>query len=158
LVAVQAEGANPFYRGFLQGFRERVATQAETVATAIRIGAPVSYWRAVRALGWTDGLVTQVSDQEIMDAKAKVDAAGIGCEPASAAAVAGTRRMVREGVIGKSDRVVAILTGHILKDPGSTVDYHTGTDASGLVGTHANRPVRIEASVEAVRQALEGSI
>ena len=135
-----------------------MTTEAETVATAIRIGAPVSYWRAVRALGWTDGLVTQVSDQEIMDAKAKVDAAGIGCEPASAAAGAGTRKLVREGVIGKSDRVVAILTGHILKDPGSTVDYHTGTEVSSLVGTHANRPVRIEDSVEAVRRALEGTI
>ena len=86
LVAVQAEGANPFYRAFVDGFRDRVEVQAETIATAIRIGSPVSYWRAVRALGWTDGLVTQVSDQEIMDAKAQVDAAGIGCEPASEAA------------------------------------------------------------------------
>jgi len=64
LVAVQAQGANPFYRGFVTGFQDRVRVRAETVATAIRIGAPVSYWRAVRALRWTDGLVTQVSDQE----------------------------------------------------------------------------------------------
>jgi len=156
LVAVQAEGANPFYRGFVDGFRERVEVRAETVATAIRIGAPVSYWRAVRALRWTDGLVVQVSDQEIMDAKAQVDAAGIGCEPASAAAVAGVRKLVAEAVIDRSDSVIAILTGHLLKDPQSTVNYHSADTSSGLTATYANRPIPIDASVDAVRRSLEG--
>jgi len=156
LVAVQAEGANPFYRGFVGGFRDRITTHAETVATAIRIGAPVSYWRAVRSLRWTDGLVMQVSDQEILDAKAQVDSAGIGCEPASAAAVAGTRKLVQQGTIKPGDRVVGILTGNLLKDPETTVDYHTGQVSAGLVGTYANRPMNIEATVDAVRRALEG--
>lgn len=156
LVAVQAEGANPFYRGFVDGFRERAKVQAETIATAIRIGAPVSYWRAVRALRWTNGLVTEVSDQDIMDAKAQVDAAGIGCEPASAAAVAGVRKLVAEGIIGRGDSVAAILTGHLLKDPEATVHYHSGDASSSLAGTYANRPIPIEASVDAVRRSVEG--
>jgi threonine synthase len=126
VAAVQAAGANPFFQSFQDGFRERVSVQAETVATAIRIGAPVSYERAIRTMGWTDGLVTQVSDTEIMDAKAMVDGVGIGCEPASAAAVAGTRKLVTDGVIGPDQTVVAVLTGNLLKDPTATVAYHTG--------------------------------
>ena len=155
LACVQAEGANPFYRGFMGGFRERVTVRANTLATAIRIGSPVSYWRAVRSLRWTDGVVTQVSDQEILDAKAQVDAVGIGCEPASAAAVAGARRLVAEGVIGRGETVVAILTGHLLKDPDTTVAYHTEEGHGGSSNTYANRPIKVQANVLAVRQVLE---
>ena len=94
LACIQAEGANPFYLAFKDGFKERQRVSAKTIATAIRIGNPVSYDRAVRALTWTNGIVEQASDQEIMDAKAMVDAAGIGCEPASAAAIAGVKKLV----------------------------------------------------------------
>ena len=97
VAAVQAAGANPFYRSFRGGFRQRFTVEADTVATAIRIGDPASHDRAVRTIRETDGVVTQVSDREILEAKAVVDAAGIGCEPASAASVAGTRRLVRRG-------------------------------------------------------------
>jgi threonine synthase len=155
VAAVQASGANPFYLGFQQGFRETIAVQAETVATAIRIGAPVSYERAIRTMGWTDGLVTQVSDAEIMDAKAMVDGVGIGCEPASAAAVAGARKLVLEGTIDPGQTVVAVLTGNLLKDPGATVDYHTGEwpDAA-----FANRPVSVPAEMRVVRKMIEETI
>jgi threonine synthase len=117
LAAVQATGAAPFARSFSEGFARRHVVKAETVATAIRIGDPASYERAVVAIRETDGVVAEVTDAEILEAKAAVDAAGIGCEPASAASVAGARRLVREGVIGPAQRVVAILTGHLLKDP-----------------------------------------
>ena len=109
----------------------------------------------MRALRWTDGLVTEVDDGEIMDAKAQVDAAGIGCEPASAAAVAGTKKLVEEGVIGRGDTVVAVLTGHLLKDPQATVDYHLGR-LKGITSAYANRPVAIEPTMEAVRKAVAG--
>jgi threonine synthase len=117
LAAAQAAGAAPFARSFREGFARRHRVKAETVATAIRIGDPASYDRAVAAIRETDGVVTEVTDAEILEAKSVVDRAGIGCEPASAASVAGARRLVREGAIGPRDRVVAILTGHVLKDP-----------------------------------------
>jgi threonine synthase len=156
LAAVQAEGANPFYRGFQSGFRQREWVQARTIATAIRIGDPVSYERAVRALRWTDGLVAQVSDQEIMDAKAQVDGAGIGCEPASAAAVAGARMLAQAGVIQRDQRAVVVLTGHLLKDPEATIAYHRG-ELEEIVPAYANRPLMVEPTLAAVQGALATS-
>lgn len=123
IAVIQATGANPFYSSYLDGWRSYSPVQAETVATAIRIGNPVNFAKAKRAIDWTNGVVVQVGDDEIMDAKARVDAAGIGCEPASAASIAGTRLLVEQGVIGKGDTVAAILTGHILKDPDSIIRY-----------------------------------
>jgi threonine synthase len=119
LLAVQAEGAAPFALSFREGFARRHRVRAETVATAIRIGDPASYDRAVRAIRETDGVVAAVPDDELLEAKGVIDAAGVGCEPASAASVAGVRRMVAEGVIGRGARVVAVLTGHLLKDADS---------------------------------------
>jgi threonine synthase len=117
LLVVQAEGAAPFARGFDDGFRERIRVPASTVATAIRIGDPASWGRAVQAIRFTNGAVMMVSDQEIMAAKAAIDRSGIGCEPASAATLAGLRRAVEGGRILPGESVVAILTGHMLKDP-----------------------------------------
>jgi len=98
--------------------------KASTIASAIEINRPVNLRKCLRSLEVCDGVVRQVSDQDIMDAKAKVGAGGIGCEPASAASVAGTKLLRDEGVIGADDRVVCILTGHMLKDPNATVAYH----------------------------------
>ncbi len=148
LASIQAAGANPFYRSFKTGFRRRFQVQAETVATAIRIGDPASFERAVRAVRETRGVVAQVSDAEILAAKALVDGSGIGCEPASAASVAGVRKLRRAGVIGAHESVVCILTGHVLKDAQSVMDYHL----SGRRGT--NPPVEIEARVSAVERFL----
>src|SRR5207245_8274891 len=103
LAAVQAEGAAPFALSFREGFARRRQVEPHTGATAIQIGNPVSYDRAVRAVRDTDGVVIAVSDAEILEAKAVVDGAGIGCEPASAAAIAGTRRLARDGVIKSGD-------------------------------------------------------
>ncbi len=153
LAIIQAEGANPLYRGYHTGFATRERVTARTLATAIKIGDPVSYPKAVRALHWTDGVVEQVSDQEILDAKALIDRAGIGCEPASACSLAGTRKLVAAGIIKPTDRVVGILTGHVLKDPGLIVDYHTGA-LEGIRSTYANQLHRAEPTLEAVRNVL----
>ncbi len=148
VASVQASGASPFYRSFRGGFRRRFRVRAETVATAIRIGDPASHDRAVRTIRETRGVVTSVTDPEILEAKAVIDAAGIGCEPASAAAVAGARRLVREGTIRRSDSVVAILTGHVLKDPGVVMAFHARP------GRHRNPPVTIAARLADVERLL----
>lgn len=151
LAAVQAEGANPFARAFRDDFARRHRVQAETAATAIRIGDPASHDRAVEAIRATNGVVTDVTDDEILEAKAVVDASGAGCEPASAASVAGARKLVAQGVIPRGARVVAILTGHILKDPGLLLRYHQETSPAP---SRANRPVEIEPSLAAVETVL----
>lgn len=152
LVAVQAAGAAPFARSFAEGFATRYTVSADTIATAIRIGDPASWDRAVRSIRETNGLVLSCTDDEIVSAKVVIDAAGVGCEPASAASVAGVRRLVQDGVIKSGDRVVAVLTGHVLKDPGMLVELHQRDDVAG-----ANRPVEIEADVAAVERVLRGA-
>ncbi len=142
LAVIQAEGAAPFARGFAEGFRERRRVEPETLATAIRIGDPASWDRAVRAIRLTDGQVEAVSDAEILEAKAVVDRSGVGCEPASAASVAGVRRLVARGVIAPEARVVAVLTGHLLKDPERLV--------------HGWRPEEIPADLGALERAAGG--
>ncbi len=151
LLAVQAAGAAPFEESYRLDFRERRRVKADTVATAIKIGDPASYDRAVRAIRETDGIVTQVSDAEILEAKATIDAAGVGCEPASAASVAGVRKLVRDGMIAPDARVVAVLTGHVLKDPGILQWYHQEATPPPV---SANRPVEIDPSVAAVERVL----
>jgi threonine synthase len=99
--------------------------RASTIASAIEINRPVNLTKCLRSLEICNGVVREVSDQEMLDAKAKVGAGGLGCEPASAASVAGAKLLVSEGVIGPDERVVCILTGHQLKDPDATVAYHT---------------------------------
>jgi len=151
IAAIQAEGAAPFASSFRDDFTTRPKVKAETVATAIRIGDPASFERAVQAIRFTNGVVTTVSDTEILDAKAVVDASGVGCEPASAASVAGVRRLVQEGIIRPSDRVVAVLTGHVLKDPGALLRYH---QELAPPPRFANSPVEIEPTVEAVERII----
>ena len=152
LAAVQAEGAAPFAQSFRGGFAERKTVRAETVATAIKIGDPASYDRGVCAIRETNGVVLDVSDAEILEAKAVIDASGVGCEPASAASVAGARRMARDGTISPRDRVVAVLTGHILKDPGILIDYHK--DATRPL---ANTPIEIDAEISVIERVLADS-
>jgi threonine synthase len=148
IASVQARGASPFHRSYLGGFRRRYRVRAETVATAIRIGDPASHDRAVRAIRATRGVVTAVSDREILEAKAAIDAAGVGCEPASAASVAGVRQLARAGVIRKGHSVVAVLTGHLLKDPGAVIEYHSRK------GGRRNPPVEIRPFLAEVERQL----
>jgi threonine synthase len=123
----------------------------ETVATAIKIGDPASWDRAVRTMIDTRGVVLGVPDGEILEAKAVIDASGVGCEPASAASVAGVRRLVEAGVIEREARVVAVLTGHVLKDPGILLDYHREQDPPL---PRANPTVEIAPDLAAVERVL----
>src|SRR5215210_1702471 len=141
LAAVQAEGAAPFARSFAEGFGHKHQVKAETVATAIKIGNPASYDRAVQAIRETNGVVLSVSDAELLEAKAAIDASGVGCEPASAVTLAGLRHLIGGGQVKSSDRVVAVLTGHILKDPALLLRYHQEIDPPP---PGANRPVIID--------------
>ncbi len=147
IAIVQAEGASPLYRSYQENFAPLKPMKAETIATAIRIGNPTNFAKAVRALKSTDGLVVQVSDQAIMDAKAKIDAAGIGCEPASAASVAGVKVLIENGYILPQQEVVAVLTGHLLKDPTNVIEYHSGSLAN-IYPTFANRIQQIDADLK----------
>jgi threonine synthase len=107
----------------------------------------------MRGLKALDGVVTEVTDNEIMDAKAIVDGAGIGAEPASCASVAGLRRLVAEGVIAPDAHVVGVLTGHMLKDADVVVGYHNGS-LKGIDSARANAPIQAPADVEAIRAIL----
>ncbi len=146
---IQAEGASPFYKAFKNNFAELKKQKAETIATAIKIGDPVNYTKAVRSLKWTNGIVESVSDEEILEAKAHVDAAGIGAEPASCATVAGIKKLMARGEIKSNETVVGLLTGNILKDPQCIVDYHFEKKS-----LHANPPHDIEATIDDVKRFL----
>jgi threonine synthase len=145
LAVVQAEGAAPFARSFAEAFRHRYEVQAETVATAIRIGNPASWDRAVRAIRATAGVVLSVSDAEILAAKAEIDHAGVGCEPASAAGLAGLRRLAASGTVSAGQDVVVVLTGHMLKDPEILLGSATGEQS---------RIEEIEASITALARTI----
>jgi threonine synthase len=156
LACIQAQGANPFARAFREGFVRPHKVKADTVATAIKIGDPASLDRGIAAIRLTNGVVTDVTDEEILEAKAVVDASGVGCEPASAASVAGVRKLAAQGVIRERDRVVAVLTGHILKDPGLLLDYHQHQEREPPP-SRANRPIEIDARIEEVERVLGAS-
>jgi threonine synthase len=153
IAVIQAEGANPLYTAYTEGRDVEPLPNAETLASAIRIGNPISWRKSLRGIRASGGTVEQVTDQEILDAKAVVDGAGIGAEPASCASVAGTRKLVASGVINKKDNVCCILTGHLLKDADLTVAYHLD-EIDGIRSTHANAPVKCAADVEAVLRAV----
>src|SRR6476620_10377492 len=114
---IQAAGANPLVRTMREnGGAELIRVAPETRATAIRIGNPASWRKAVSVLKNSGGACEEVSEKEIAQAKADLGAEGIGCEPASAATLAGLKKLVPAGFIKSSDTVVLVLTGHMLKD------------------------------------------
>ena len=120
-----------------------------TLASAIEISRPVNLKKCLRALAICDGVVREVTDAEILDAKAAVGRYGLGCEPASGASVAGLKQLVRQGIISPDENVVCILTGHQLKDPNVTVNYHIEDQ-----GELSNRPVEVTNDIEAVIEAI----
>src|SRR3954451_25271493 len=144
LAVIQAEKSAPFYAYMRDGGDFRAISDPETLATAIRIGDPVSWPKARHEIQSTNGVVESVTEQEIADAKAQIGAAGIGCEPASAATLAGIRKLRSAGVIAAHADVVAVLTGNLLKDPDYIFKYHTGAlkapDGTALQSTYGNRP------------------
>jgi threonine synthase len=126
ITVVQAEGAAPFARFYSDGGQDSFVNEEhpQTLASAIKIGAPVSWQKAWRAVSETGGSVITVTEQEIADAKAVIGRDGIGCEPASATTLAGIRKLVAENVIKENESVVAVLTGHLLKDTDYVLKYH----------------------------------
>jgi threonine synthase len=156
VAVIQAAGASPFYEAFRSGFRSFEPMEAETVASAIRIGNPVSYARARRTIEITNGAVEIVSDTELLDAKAMIDRAGIGCEPASATTLAGLRKLVQAGTIAPNAFVAGILTGNLMKDTETVIDYHlgAGSDERPL----ANKPVLIDPTLDALEGVLAGAL
>jgi threonine synthase len=183
LAVINAAGANTFYHlwerlglRWNQGKPEATLVdryyggldaeqiRAATIASAIEINRPVNLPKALRALERCGGVVREVTDQEILDAKAKVGAGGFGCEPASAASVAGARKLRQEGTVGADERVVCILTGHQLKDPTATVAYHstdqkTFDEVLGRRGvrraTFANRAIQVPNDLDEIIKAIE---
>jgi len=161
---IQAEGANPLVRSFAANDGKSLEpVEANTRATAIRIGNPASWRKAARAIHETGGWCLDVSEAEIALAKAEMGREGIGCEPASAVTLAGLKKLLAEGKVAASDTVVLLLTGHTLKDADYTIDFHRGTllkaeEAEPLLPEIAalrRNAVEVDATPEAVLTALE---
>ncbi len=146
LVVIQAAGAAPFSRSWNSGEAIEPVSQPETEASAIRIGQPANWPKARREIEATRGLVECVSDQEIEEAKAALASDGIGCEPASAATVAGVRKLRRNGRIPPESEVVVILTGHQLKDPDYILRHQKWAESARIV---------IDPDADAARRALD---
>lgn len=166
LSIIQAQGANPFYRSVKEFNGNKLEPMtADTQATAIRIGNPASWKKALRVLRETAGDVEQVSELEIAEAKAEIGADGIGCEPASAVTLAGLKKLTKRGFVKRGETVVLILTGHLLKDPDFTIKFHRGDLFAGTPheqeaarASHLQRaPVVLDADLNAVIAALESA-
>ena len=160
LAVIQAEGSAPFFDLYRATDRSRLnaVTHPETLATAIKIGDPISWPKALHEVLTSGGVVEKVTEQEIADAKAVIGRCGIGCEPASAATLAGIRKLTAAGTIAGSADVVAVLTGNVLKDPDYIHRYHTGTlnapDGTLLRSTFANPPVLVPAEANRIAALL----
>jgi threonine synthase len=163
---IQAEGANPLVRTVQETNGERlVPVHAETMATAIRIGNPASWKKALRVIRESGGTVDQVSEVDIALAKAEIGAEGIGCEPASAVTLAGLKKLVQQGFVKRDDSVVLVLTGHALKDAEFTLKFHRGDLFSGTAFEAESKslkpqqraPLVLEPKVEAVIDLLRAA-
>lgn len=163
---IQAEGANPLVRTIRENGGEKlIPVQADTMATAIRIGNPASWKKALRVIRETGGAVEQVSEIEIALAKAEIGAEGVGCEPASAVTLAGLKKLVKQGFVKPHESVVLILTGHVLKDADFTLKFHRGDLFEGTpyaaeaasLKSHQRSPLVLEPSVQAVIELLQSA-
>lgn len=159
LSVIQAEGANALVRTLREAAGKKlISVNAETSATAIRIGNPASWKKAVHVLAATGGACEQVSELEIAQAKAEIGAEGIGCEPASAVTLAGFKKLLNQGFVKPDEIVVLVLTGNLLKDPDFTIDFHRGgkrQDDSGALKDLRHPPIVLDAKLDAVIRTLE---
>jgi threonine synthase len=164
LSVIQAEGANALVRTLREaGGKRLVSVQAETRATAIRIGNPASWEKAMKVLQATSGACEEVSELEIAQAKAEIGAEGIGCEPASAVTLAGLKKLLRQGFVKPEETVVLVLTGNLLKDPDYTMEFHRGDlfkntayeQESAKLDRFRHPPVVLDATLDAVIKTLE---
>ena len=154
LLGAQPEAAAPLARAHREGYKEHVRVKAkDTVATAIRIGDPVSYDKAVRAVRDSNGAFIASSEQEIMDAKALVDGTGVYICPNSATAVAGFLKAREQGIVTAAERVVIVATAHGCKFSQATIDYHGGR-LKGVAPRFANRVVEAAADADAIERLI----
>jgi len=167
---IQAEGANPLYTSLRDnGGVSLTPVTADTRASAIRIGNPASWRKAVRILASTGGWCEEVSEQQIALAKAEIGAEGIGCEPASAVTLAGLKKLIADGRVGREETAVLLLTGHTLKDSEYTIHYHRGdllteaelsTATTAELSQHAQllrQPIVLDAEPDAVLRAIDAA-
>ncbi|MDP8255291.1 MAG: threonine synthase [Candidatus Alcyoniella australis] len=154
IAGIQAAAADPLYRSYLSGFEEKIHVTAEpTLASAIRIGAPVSHDKAVKVVQQFDGVMAKVTEAELMDAKAAADRCGVAVCPNSGVALAGLRKLRAEGTIHDDQSVVVILTAHGAKFSGVSVDYHTGA-LPGLTPQVSNAPLVLEPELGLIAREL----
>ena len=160
LAVIQAAGAAPFYE-YMHAEGKQPFTPVdhpETLATAIKIGDPVSWPKAQFEIESSNGVVEKVTEQEIADAKAQIGLCGIGCEPASAASLAGIKKLRAAGVMRADEDVVGVLTGNVLKDPDYIYRYHTGQlqapDGSTIAPNFGNKPTVVPNDPEAIATLL----
>jgi threonine synthase len=158
IVCAQAEHANPLYLSYLTGFEQYQAVPAQkTLASAIQIGAPVSYERAVKVLRAFEGVVEQASEDDLADAAARADRAGLYSCPQTGVALAALFKLMNRGVIRPEQRVVVISTAHGLKFTGFKVGYHDQSLAD-VSARHANPPLELPDDVHAVTKAINQAI
>ena len=158
LIAAQAERANPLYLSYRTGFKDyRPVAAQPTLASAIRIGAPVSYERAVKTLSAFDGIVEQASEDELANAAALADRAGLYACPQTGVALAAAAKLATAGAIAPHERVVVISTAHGLKFTDFKIGYH-GNTLADVVPRHSNPPVELSADVAAVRRVIQARL
>jgi threonine synthase len=163
---IQAERANPLVRTIRETGGERlIPVHADTMATAIRIGNPASWKKALRVIRETGGTVEEVSEVEIAMAKAEIGAEGVGCEPASAVTLAGLKKLVKQEFVKPNETVVLVLTGHVLKDADFTLKFHRGdlfegaahASEAGALKPYQRSPLVLEPKVDAVIDLLRSA-
>jgi threonine synthase len=158
LAAAQAANANPFYQSYLNGFREKVRLKARTtLASAIQIGDPVSYEKAVATIRTFDGVVEEASEHELADAAAMADRTGLYTCPHTGVALAVLIKLVKKGIIRSHERVVVIATAHGLKFTQFKVGYHDDK-LEGVEAHYANPPIYLPADVDIVRRTLDRTL
>jgi threonine synthase len=164
---IQAAGANPLVRCFSEHQAASLEpVEAHTRATAIRIGNPASWRKAVRVIQDTGGWCLDVTEAEIAIAKAELGSEGLGCEPASAVTLAGLKKLRADGKVASGETVVLVLTGHTLKDADYTIDFHRGTllekdEAVGYekeIASLQRNAISVEATPAAVLAALKDRV
>jgi threonine synthase len=164
LSVIQAEGANALVRTLREASgKQLISVDAETRATAIRIGNPASWQKAVNVIQATGGACEQVSEVEIARAKAEIGAEGIGCEPASAVTLAGLRKLLQQSFVKPDETVVLVLTGNLLKDPDFTMEFHRGDlfrgtihePQSATLNPFRHPPMVLDATLDAVLKTLD---
>jgi threonine synthase len=158
IVCAQAANANPLYQSFLTGYKEyKPVVAGKTLASAIQIGDPVSYERAVKTLQAFEGVVEEATEGELANAAARADRTGLFCCPQTGVALAVLDRLIERRAIKKEHRVVVISTAHGLKFSRFKVDYHERS-LDEVSSWHANAPIELPADIKAVRSAIENAV